>query len=208
VAVVYAARVDRSRLAGFFVRVASLGYAVPGAVVAIGLLPVVTGIDRLIDGAAGLLLGVSSGLLILGSGAALAWAYLVRFLAVAVGGVEAGFGRVPPALDAAARTLGATAGGALRRVYLPLTRPALAAAAMLVFVDCMKELPATLILRPLGFETLSTHLYGEAVRGTYEDGAVAALMIVVVGLVPVAILARMSRVAERADHAPARSWLH
>ena len=84
---------------------------------------------------------------------------------------------------------------------MPLTRPALATAALLVFVDCMKELPATLLLRPLGFETLATHLYGEAARGTYEDGAIAALLIVVAGLIPVLVLARVGRQAPDAGGA-------
>jgi iron(III) transport system permease protein len=97
------------------------------------------------------------------------------------------------ALDDAARTLGEGAGGRLVRLHLPLARPALATAALLVFVDCMKELPATLLLRPLGVETLATLLYGEAVRGTYEEAALAALLIVVAGLVPVIVLARISR---------------
>jgi iron(III) transport system permease protein len=98
--------------------------------------------------------------------------------------------RIPLSLDQAARGLGAGTGGMLRRVHLPLLRPALAAAALLVFVDTMKELPATLLLRPLNFETLATWLYAEAVRGTYEEGAVAALLIVLIGLLPVALLAR------------------
>jgi iron(III) transport system permease protein len=117
----------------------------------------------------------------------------VRFLALAAGSVEAGLDRVSPSLDEAARTLGEESGGVLRRIHLPLLRPALATAALLVFVDCMKELPATLLLRPLGVETLATHLYGEAVRGTYEEAAVAALLIVTAGLIPVLMLARMSR---------------
>jgi iron(III) transport system permease protein len=89
----------------------------------------------------------------------------------------------------------------LWRVHLPLLKPALAAGALLVFVDCMKELPATLLLRPLGFETLATHLYGEAVRGTYEDAAIAALLIVAVGLLPVIVLVRMGgeALARRTD---------
>jgi iron(III) transport system permease protein len=104
-------------------------------------------------------------------------------------------------LDDAARTLGEGAGSRLRRVHLPMTRPALATAALLVFVDCMKELPATLLLRPLGFETLATHLYGDAARGTYEDGALAALLIVAAGLIPVLVLARVGRQAPDADRA-------
>jgi iron(III) transport system permease protein len=193
IVVVYAVRLGRSRLPAALARTASLGYAVPGTVLAIGVLPVVTGADAAIDAMLVAVTGVSSGLLLLGSGAALVYAYLVRFLALAIGGIEAGFSRVSPSLDAAARTLGETTGGTLRRVHLPLTRPAIASAAVLVFVDCMKELPATLLLRPLGVETLATHLYGEAIRGTYEDAAVAALLIVLVGLLPVALLARLSR---------------
>ena len=191
VIVVYAVRLHRGWWPAAFARVAALGYAVPGTVLAIGLLPVVTGMDRLIDAAATRVLGISTGLLLLGSGAALVYAYVVRFLAVASGGIEAGFSRISPSLDDAARTMGETAGQRLRRIHLPLMRPAIATAALLVFVDCMKELPATLLLRPLGFETLATHLYGEAIRGTYEDAAIAALLIVLVGLIPVLVLARV-----------------
>jgi len=191
--VVYTGRVDRGPWPVVFARIVSLGYAVPGTVLAIGILPVVTGFDRVLDATASQLIGVSTGLLLLSSGAALVYAYLARFLAVAAGGVEAGFSRVSPSLDDAARTLGETAVRRLRRIHLPMSRPALATAALLVFVDCMKELPATLLLRPVGFETLATHLYGEAVRGTYEDGAISALLIVAAGLVPVLLLARVGR---------------
>ncbi len=128
----------------------------------------------------------------LGTGAALIYAYAVRFLAVTAGSSEAGLARVPRSLGDAARILGRGPAGALARVHLPLTWPALLGGALLVFVDCVKELPATLILRPLNVETLATHLYGEAARGTYEDGAVAALLIVAVGLLPVALLLRVS----------------
>jgi iron(III) transport system permease protein len=193
VVVAYAMRIDRGALPAVLARVASLGYAVPGTVLAIGLLPVIGGVETVVDAATRRIFGFSSGLLLLGTGAAIVYAYLVRFLGIASGGIEAGFSRVSPLIDDAARTLGETAGGRLRRIHLPLLRPALAATALLVFVDCMKELPATLLLRPLGFETLATHLYGEAVRGTYEEAAVAALMIVMAGLVPVLLLARISR---------------
>lgn len=190
VVLVFSVRVGRGAAPTLMVRAASIGYAVPGTVLAIGLLPVVAGVDRFLDAASARIFGVTPGLLLLGSGAAVVYAYLVRFLAVAIGSVEAGFSRVSLSLDDAARTLGDSAGRRLRRIHLPLSRPALATAALLVFVDCMKELPATLLLRPLGFETLATHLYGEAVRGTYEDAAIAALVIVAVGLVPVLLLAR------------------
>ena len=175
--------------------VASLGYATPGTVVALGLLPVVTGIDALISRASVVVTGASTGLLILGSGAALVYAYIVRFLAIPAGGTEAALGRISGSLDEAAATLGHGATKRLWLIHLPIIRPAVITAALLVFVDCMKELPATLLLRPLGFETLATHLYGEAVRGTYEDGAIAALLIVCVGLGPVWWLARLGRTA-------------
>ena len=162
---------------------------------AIGLLVPLAGFDNFVDGVSRATFGISTGLLIAGSGAALIYAYVARFLAISTGGIEAGLDKVPRSLDQSARTLGRTAGGALPSVHLPLIRPALGAAAILVFVDCMKELPATLLLRPLNFETLATHLYGEAARGTYEDGAIAALVIVLAGLLPVLVLARLSRSA-------------
>ncbi|MCP4383449.1 MAG: iron ABC transporter permease [Hyphomicrobiales bacterium] len=192
-AVAYAARIDNGRTGQGLLRIASLGYALPGTVVAIGLLSPLAGLDNLVDGVSRDVLGVSTGLLLTGSAAALIYAYVVRFLAVSAGGAEAGLNKVSLTLDQSARTLGETPTGALRRVHLPLIRPALGAAAILVFVDCMKELPATLLLRPLNFETLATHLYGEASRGTYEDGALAALAIVIVGLLPVMLLARLSK---------------
>ncbi|MEZ0213444.1 MAG: ABC transporter permease [Xanthobacteraceae bacterium] len=186
-------------------RLASLGYAVPGTVLAVGLLVPLAGFDNALDQAARAVFDVSTGLLISGSGAALLIAYALRFLAIPVGGLEAGYGRISPTLDMAARSLGQTPGGVLRRVHLPLLRPALGAAALLVFVDAMKELPATLMLRPLNFETLATHIYGEAARGTYEDAAVAALLIVAVGLLPVILLARFSRPANAQEASSGRS---
>ncbi|MGY1457386.1 ABC transporter permease [Luteimonas sp. A534] len=181
----------RRRSAGalFAMRSGSLGYAVPGTVLAIGLLLPLAWFD---DGANLVLgaFGMEPRMLLMGSAAALVLAYVARFLAIASGGVEAGLARIPPSLDQAAASLGHAPGEALRRVHLPLLRPALAAAALLVFVDAMKELPATLLLRPLNFETLATWLYAEASRGTYEEGAVAALLIVAVGLLPVVLLAR------------------
>ncbi|MCC6948045.1 MAG: iron ABC transporter permease [Bradyrhizobiaceae bacterium] len=189
----YAARLDRSGMATAATRVASLGYAIPGTVLAVGLLMPLATFDNALDAASRQLFGIGTGLLISGSGAALVLAYVIRFLAISAGGIEAGFAKIPTSLDAAARSLGESAIGTVRRVHLPLLSPALGAAAILVFVDCMKELPATLLLRPFGFETLATHIYAEASRGTYEDGAVAALLIVLVGLGPVVLLARMSR---------------
>lgn len=165
-------------------RVASLGYAVPGTVLAIGLLTPFVWIDTAVAKVFG------GGLFLMGSMAALVCAYAIRFLAISTGALEAGLARIPPSLEQASRLLGESSAGTLRRVHLPLLRPALAASALLVFVDAMKELPATLLLRPMNFDTLATWLYAEAARGTYEEGAVAALAIVLAGLLPVILLAR------------------
>lgn len=166
-------------------RVASLGYAVPGTVLAIGLLTPFVWIDTAVAKVFG-----GNGLFLMGSMAALVCAYAIRFLAISTGALEAGLARIPPSLEQASRLLGESSAGTLRRVHLPLLRPALAASALLVFVDAMKELPATLLLRPMNFDTLATWLYAEAARGTYEEGAVAALAIVLAGLLPVILLAR------------------
>lgn len=189
----YAVRLQRGGLAMAAARIASLGYAIPGTVLAIGLLTPLAAFDNALDALSRQMLGIGTGLLVSGSGAALVAAYSIRFLAISTGGIEAGFSKIPASFDGAARTLGETRSGTVRRIHLPLLAPAIGAAAILVFVDCMKELPATLLLRPIGFETLATHIYAEVSRGTYEDGAVAALLIVLAGLIPVMLLARMSR---------------
>ncbi|WP_296246327.1 iron ABC transporter permease [uncultured Stenotrophomonas sp.] len=179
----------RNALAMASSRTATLGYAIPGTVLAIGLLLPLGGLDAVASRLL-VLLGGQPQMLLMGSVTVLVLAYTLRFLAVSVGGIEAGLARIPLSLDQAAASLGEGAAGMLRRVHLPLLRPALAAAALLVFVDTMKELSATLVLRPMNFETLATWLYAEAARGTYEEGAVAALLIVVSGLLPVILLAR------------------
>ncbi len=123
--------------------------------------------------------------MISGSVAALVYAYVIRFLAVALTGIEAGLERVSPNIDAVARALGATRLSSLWRVHLPLIMPALGSAGLLVFVDALKELPATLLLRPFNFETLATHVYGFAALEQVEGGALGALTIVAAGLLPV-----------------------
>ena len=194
-ALAFALRTDKSGLAAPASRMASVGYAVPGTVLAVGLLWPLAAFDNMIDATMREWFGFSTGLLLSGSGAALVLAYTIRFLAMSINGVEAGYAKISGNVDHAARSLGESAFGTLRRIHLPMLRPALGAAAILVFVDCMKELPATLMLRPFGVETLATHIYAEAVRGTYEDGSVAAILIVLAGLVPVLMLARVSRPA-------------
>ncbi|MDI4658468.1 ABC transporter permease [Xanthobacter autotrophicus] len=203
--VTLAQRLTRAPLASGFARLASLGYAVPGTVLAVGLLSPLAGFDNALDHALRQTFGISTGLLISGSGAALVLALAIRFLAIPIGGIEAGYAKLSLHLDMAARSLGSSKPRTVRRIHLPLLRPALATAALLVFVDAMKELPATLLLRPLGLETLATHVYGEAARGTYEDGALAALVILMVGLGPVILLARMSASALRSSAGRARS---
>ncbi|GAB4066619.1 iron ABC transporter permease [Ancylobacter sonchi] len=193
-----AARTGTVRRIGML-RIAALGYAVPGTVLAVGLLVPLAGFDNLVSSAVQALGGPATGLLVSGSGAALIIAYVIRFLAIPVGSLEAGYEKIGVSLDMAARGLGQAPGGVVRRIHLPLLRPALGTAALLVFVDCMKELPATLMLRPLNFETLASQVYGEAARGSYEDGALAALLIVVVGLIPVMLLARLSRPRQALD---------
>jgi iron(III) transport system permease protein len=179
----------RERLPALVLRAGSLGYALPGTVLAIALLTPMAWFD---DTAAALsvAMGGTPQALLMGSTAALVLACSLRFLAIASGGIDAGLARIPLSLDQAARSLGAGAGRSLVRIHLPLLRPAMAAAAMLVCVDVMKELPATLLLRPLNFDTLATWLYAEAARGTYEEGAVAAWLIVLIGLPAVLVLAR------------------
>jgi iron(III) transport system permease protein len=186
----YGARIWTTRAGAVAARTAALGYAVPGTVLAIGVLPLVSMADRGIDHFMQAALDMRSPIFLLATAAALLYAYPARFLAVASGVLDAGFSRISRTLDDAARSMGDHEWRRLWRLHLPMLRPALAAAAMLVFVDTVKELPATLLLRPVGMETLATQLYGEAVRGTYEDGAVAALLIVACGLGPVIVLAR------------------
>lgn len=193
--VALAGRLAPGALTGALARLASVGYAIPGTVLAVGLLTPLASFDNWLHALGRDWAGISLGLVLSGSGAALVIAYGIRFLAICIGGLEAGYGKISPHLDMAARSLGHSTHSTVRRIHLPLLTPALATAALMVFVDGMKELPATLLLRPLGVETLATHVYGEAARGTYEDGAVAALMIVLVGLVPVLFLARLSRSA-------------
>ncbi|PZN99772.1 MAG: iron ABC transporter permease [Hyphomicrobiales bacterium] len=189
IGIVAASRQGREPWLPALARIASLGYAVPGTVLALGLLVPLAAFDNVIANASLRWLGLNPGLLLIGSGAALVLAYVVRFLTIAVSGIESGLARISPRIDDAARTLGASAPEVLRRMHWPLARPAIAAAALLVFVDCLKELPATLLLRPLNVETLATTVYGHASRGSFEDGALAGLLIVLAGLYPAMKLA-------------------
>ena len=167
------------------VNFATLGYAVPGTVLALGLLAPLVGTDEIINWITATVAGTTVGLVVAGSGVALVVAYTVRFLAISIGFMQAGFSRISMDFDDMARVLGARPLALVRSVHLPLVRPALWGAALLVFIDCLKELPATLLLRPLNVETLSTYIYQFATRGNFEEGALAALMIVAVGILPI-----------------------
>lgn len=193
VLVAYAARLApgmTTRLAG---RALSLGYAVPGTVLAVGVLLPLGALDGMYADWRRSVTGVAPGLLLTGSIAALVYAYVVRYFAVAWNAIEPGFARITPAMDAAARSLGAGVLGTLGRVHAPLLARSAAAALLLTFVDVMKELPATLILRPFNFDTLATQAYQLARDERLAEAAVPSLAIVAVGLVPIMLLARLAR---------------
>lgn len=186
----YAIRLGAGPAAHAAKRIAGLGYAVPGSVMAVGVLLPLAWLDNRIDDLARAWFGVSTGLLFTGGVAALVFAYLVRFLAVAMNAVDSAFARIAPSMDDAARALGAGPGGVLRRVHLPLLRGGLLTAALLVFVDTMKELPATTILRPFDVNTLAVRAWELAADERLADAAPAALAIVAAGLLPVIALSR------------------
>jgi iron(III) transport system permease protein len=186
--IAYARRVAPNGLTRPAVGLAGLGYAIPGTVLALGLLVPLAAFDNRVDGLMRSMLGVSTGLVLTGSLFALTLAYVIRFLAVALGGIDAGLERISPNLDAAARTLGETALSALHRVHLPLLVPAMGAAGLMVFVDGLKELPATLLLRPMNFETVAVHVYALASIEQFERASLGALVIVIAGLIPVLLL--------------------
>ena len=172
--------------------VATMGYAIPGTVLALGLLSPLVAVDEAINWLSMRVGGTHVGLVLAGSSAALVAAYAVRFLSISIGFVQAGLTRVSTDFDDVARLLGAGPVTLVRSVHLPLLRPALWGAALLVFVDCLKELPMTLLLRPLNVETLSTYIYQFATRGSFEEGALAALLIVAVGILPIIWIVRQA----------------
>ncbi len=190
VVLAYAARLSRSRAPRAFNRVVGLGYAVPGSVIAVGVLIPVTRLDTWIASSWQSLFGVNPGLLITGGIAALVYAYLVRFLAMALHTVDASLGKITPSMDDAARSLGEGRMSTLRRVHVPILRGSLLTAGLLVFVDVMKELPATLVIRPFNFDTLATQAHTLAADERLAEASTAALAIVVVGLIPMIMLSR------------------
>jgi iron(III) transport system permease protein len=173
--------------------VTGIGYAMPGAVLALGLLMPLAALDHRLADAVLAVTGHDPGLLLTGSAAALVIAYALRFFGVAQGAVDTAFGRISPNLPLAARSLGRGRSATLRAVHLPLMRGSVAAALLVVFVDCVKELPATLLLRPFNFDTLATRTYELASREAMAEAAPAALLVMAVGLAAVLLLARNQR---------------
>ncbi len=188
--IAYSARVSKSWLVRLAVLLAGLGYALPGTVIAIGVVIPFAYVDNALDAWMRATFATSTGLLFSGTLFALVLAYLVRFLTIALQTVQSGLAKVRPSMDDAARSLGAAHGTVLLRVHVPVIRGSLLVALLFVFVEVMKELPATLILRPFNFNTLAVRAYELASDERLADSSTAALAIVVLGLIPVVFLSR------------------
>jgi iron(III) transport system permease protein len=186
----YAVRVTRSRNILLVNRFAALGYAIPGTVLALGILIPLARFDNALDQWMQEAFGIRTGLLLTGSALCIVYAMSVRFLAMAEGAVEAGFHKVPAHIDMAARTLGRNARETLTQILLPILKPAFLTAFLLVFIDGVKELSATILLRPFNYNSLSTYVYERASRAAVEDASVAALLIMLAGILPVILLSR------------------
>ena len=193
----YGARLSKRPLARGLNRLVGLGYAVPGAVIAVGVLIPVTRLDNWLAAQWQAWFDYNPGLILTGGIAALVYAYLVRFLAVALHTVEDSLAKITPNMDDAARCLGYRQGETLRRVHAPMLRGSLLTAGLLVFVDVMKELPATLVMRPFNFDTLATQAYTLASDERLAEASTAALAIVAVGLLPLIALSRQIAASRR-----------
>ncbi|PHQ16770.1 ABC transporter permease [Marinobacter profundi] len=186
----YSRRLHNTRGMQVLMRLSSLGYAMPGAVLAVGVIIPLAGFDNWLDSLMRDYFNVSTGLLLSGTAFAMVFAYTVRFLAVSAGSVESALQKITPSMDMASRSLGHTPGQTLARIHLPMLRGTLLTAALVVFVDCMKELPATLILRPFNFDTLATYVYQFASDEKLAHSALPALIIVLAGIIPIILMSR------------------
>ena len=186
----YAGRLYPTRAVRNANRIAGMGYAMPGAVIAVGILVPVARFDNLLANWLEAQFGMKVGLIFTGSVLALVYAYLVRFLAIALQTVEAGLARIRPSMEEAARSLGHSPLRVLGSVHAPMLLPSLLTAALIVFVDVMKELPVTLVMRPFNFDTLAVQAYHYASDERLPQAAAASIVIVVVGLIPVIVLTR------------------
>ncbi|MCE8005265.1 iron ABC transporter permease [Halomonas sp. MCCC 1A11081] len=189
----YGVRLHDSPLTRIATRIASMGYAIPGSVIAVGILIPFAWLDKSVNTWLHAHYGMIVGLIFSGTAFILIYAYVVRFLAVSFNTVEASLGKVTPSMDAASRTLGQTPAGTLKRVHTPIMRGSLFAAGILVFVDIMKELPATIILRPFNFDTLAVRAYSLASDERLAEASTASLAIVAVGIIPVVLLSMAMR---------------
>ncbi len=190
---VYGVRLSGRSLPRLLLPVTTIGYAAPGAVLGVGILIPLAFLDHRLADFLESLTGDRWGLLLTGSAFALVVAYCVRFFAIAQGAADAAMGRVSPSLEMAARSLGRTRGQTLREIYYPLIRGSIGSALLLVFVDCVKELPATMLLRPFNYETLATRVHDQASLENLGDASPGAVLIVLVGLCAVLLLARTNR---------------
>jgi iron(III) transport system permease protein len=190
--IAFALRLNPPMLVRSLLRASTFGYALPGTVVAVGVLAPLGALDGALDGLSRQVLGVSTGLLFSGTLVALVFAYLVRFLAVAAGSFESGFARIPETMDHVARTLGCTREQVLRRIHVPLLSRSALTAFVLVFADVLKELPATLIVRPFNFDTLAVRVYQLASDERLAQASTGALVIVLIGLLPIVALTRLA----------------
>jgi iron(III) transport system permease protein len=186
----YAGRVVRRRRFNRMIEFTGLGYAIPGAVIAVGILLPLAAADRLLDNAAQDIFGRPIGLVLSGTAAALLLAYVVRFLAVGIANIAPGLAAIDPAMDASARILGARPSEILRRIHMPMLRRPALTAAIVAFVEVLKELPATLLIRPFNFDTLAVGVYRFASDERLAEAAVGALVIVAASLLPVILLSR------------------
>jgi iron(III) transport system permease protein len=193
--VAYSHRLSQSRFTSISKGIVGLGYALPGLVIAVGVLIPLAYFDNTVDGWLRSNFNYSSGLLISGTIAALVIAYLVRFLAVALKSVDSGLGSIHPNMDQAARSLGLSPFSVLRQVHLPIMKGSIITGLLIVFVDVMKELPATLVLRPFNFNTLAVRAYELASDERLADAALPSIAIVLAGLLPVILLSRVSRIS-------------
>jgi len=192
VVLAYASRLHPSPSVRWSAQCAALGYALPGSVIAVGVLLPLAWLDHTAVAWLEHILGRSGGLLLTGSAISLLFAYLVRFLAVSLQTVDASLTKIPPSLDDAARSLGANGSRVLRRVHLPLMRRGLLTALILVFVEVMKEMPATLLLRPFGLNTLAVEVWKRTSEAMWQEAALPALAIVAAGILPVLLAVRLS----------------
>jgi iron(III) transport system permease protein len=193
VVLAYGKRLARSRALAWAAGIAGLGYALPGSVVAVGVLLVITPADHAISDAVARLLGRDVGLVLGASAVALLFAYVVRFMAISLGSVEAGLDRIAPSLDEIARSLGAAPRRVLGVLHVPLLRGALITAFLLVFVDVMKELPATMLIRPFGWDTLAIEVWQATTESLWHRAALPALTIAAAGMLPVVALTWLRR---------------